>query len=47
MSEGTWWADWDAWLGERSGDMRPGPEQLGSRTYKVLGEAPGEYARHT
>lgn len=47
MSEGTWWADWDAWLGERSGDMRPAPEQLGSRTYKVLGEAPGEYARHT
>jgi polyhydroxyalkanoate synthase len=47
MSEGTWWADWDAWLAERSGDMRPAPGQLGSRTYKVLGEAPGEYARHT
>ncbi|HET7047442.1 MAG TPA: alpha/beta fold hydrolase [Solirubrobacteraceae bacterium] len=47
LSDGTWWADWDAWLAERSGDVRPAPAQLGSGAYKVLGEAPGEYARQT
>jgi polyhydroxyalkanoate synthase subunit PhaC len=44
---GTWWADWDAWLGERTGTTRAAPERLGSRKHKVVGEAPGEYARET
>jgi polyhydroxyalkanoate synthase subunit PhaC len=43
INDGTWWADWDAWLAERSGGMRPAPAKLGSRKYKVLGKAPGEY----
>jgi polyhydroxyalkanoate synthase len=47
MNEGTWWADWDMWLRERAGDTRPAPERLGSRKYKVQGEAPGEYAHET
>ena len=44
MHEGSWWADWDAWLAERGGDLRPPPRHLGSRRYKVVGAAPGEYA---
>jgi polyhydroxyalkanoate synthase len=46
-NEGTWWADWDAWLQERSGAMRAAPHRLGSRKYKVVGEAPGEYVHET
>ena len=43
--EGTWWDDWHAWLAQRSGDLRPARERLGSRRFKVAGQAPGEYAR--
>jgi polyhydroxyalkanoate synthase len=42
---GTWWEDWDAWLGERSGPLKEAPAKLGSRKHKVLGRAPGEYVR--
>jgi polyhydroxyalkanoate synthase subunit PhaC len=45
LSEGTWWADWDAWLAERSGSVRSPPKALGSRAHRVIGEAPGDYAR--
>jgi polyhydroxyalkanoate synthase len=40
---GSWWPDWAAWLGERSGAEKPAPKRLGSRGYKVLGAAPGTY----
>ncbi|MBD0280888.1 MAG: poly(3-hydroxyalkanoate) polymerase [Thermoleophilaceae bacterium] len=40
---GTWWTDWDAWLAERSGRMRPAPPSLGNSHYKVAGRAPGTY----
>ena len=42
-TQGTWWTDWDEWLEERSGGMRPAPERLGNRRHKLLGAAPGEY----
>jgi polyhydroxyalkanoate synthase subunit PhaC len=42
-SQGTWWADWDEWLAERSGGMRPAPARLGNRRRKLVGAAPGEY----
>ena len=45
LNEGTWWADWDMWLSERAGGALAAAERLGSRKYKVLGAAPGEYAR--
>jgi polyhydroxyalkanoate synthase len=45
LNEGTWWADWDMWLRERAGGALVASERLGSRKYKVLGAAPGEYAR--
>jgi polyhydroxyalkanoate synthase len=41
--EGTWWHDADAWLGERSGTMRPAPDRLGGPGHAVLAEAPGTY----
>jgi polyhydroxyalkanoate synthase len=40
---GTWWEDWLAWLGERSGEVKPAPRKLGSRKHKVVGAAPGDY----
>jgi polyhydroxyalkanoate synthase len=40
---GSWWPDYVAWLGARSGDDRPVPRKLGSRTYKALAKAPGSY----
>jgi polyhydroxyalkanoate synthase len=40
---GSWWSDWDAWLAERSGELRPAPNTLGDRTYKAQAKAPGTY----
>lgn len=40
---GTWWQDWDAWLAERSGAMRPAPEGLGGPGFRRKGKAPGTY----
>ena len=40
---GSWWSDYVAWLGERSGQLRPAPTTLGSRQFKPLGKAPGSY----
>jgi polyhydroxyalkanoate synthase subunit PhaC len=42
-SRGSWWPDWTAWLGERSGDRKPAPTKLGSRRHKAAGKAPGSY----
>jgi polyhydroxyalkanoate synthase len=42
-TQGTWWTDWDEWLAERSGGMRPAPTRLGNRRHKLVGAAPGEY----
>jgi polyhydroxyalkanoate synthase len=40
---GTWWEDWAAWLGRRSGPLKAAPKKLGNRQHKVLGPAPGTY----
>ena len=40
---GSWWSDWDAWLAERSGALKPAPKTLGSREYRAHGKAPGTY----
>ena len=42
-SRGSWWPDWTAWLGERSGELKAAPPKLGSRTHKAAGKAPGSY----
>ncbi len=40
---GSWWPDWDAWLAERSGPVRPAPRALGSRRFRAQAKAPGSY----
>jgi polyhydroxyalkanoate synthase len=40
---GTWWNDASAWLAERSGALRPAPEQLGGGGLRPIVEAPGTY----
>ncbi len=40
---GTWWDDWVAWLGERSGAKKTARKTLGGRGHKPLGDAPGSY----
>src|SRR3954447_6601767 len=39
---GSWWPDFTAWLGERSGEEIPAPTSLGGEL-EVLGDAPGTY----
>jgi polyhydroxyalkanoate synthase subunit PhaC len=41
--QGTWWADWDSWLAERSGPLRKAPETLGDDTHEAAEPAPGTY----
>jgi polyhydroxyalkanoate synthase len=40
---GTWWADWDAWLAERSGPEKKAPAKLGKGRHKAAEPAPGTY----
>jgi polyhydroxyalkanoate synthase len=40
---GSWWPDYDRWLAERSGELRPAPQKLGSRKHKAAAKAPGSY----
>jgi len=40
---GSWWPDWDRWLAERSGDLRPAPRSLGNRRFRAQAKAPGTY----
>jgi polyhydroxyalkanoate synthase len=41
--KGTWWDDYVAWLGERSGAEKPARKRLGGKGYKPLEPAPGTY----
>jgi len=43
QQEGSWWPDWFAWLGERSGEQIPARTQTGSAEYPPLEAAPGRY----
>ena len=40
---GSWWPDYSAWLGDRSGELRAAPKTLGSRRHKAMARAPGTY----
>jgi len=45
--KGSWWPDYVAWLGERSGPMKPAPETLGGGGLEQLDPAPGTYVLET
>jgi polyhydroxyalkanoate synthase subunit PhaC len=40
---GSWWPDYSAWLGERSGGLKRAPAKLGRKGFPVLCAAPGTY----
>jgi polyhydroxyalkanoate synthase len=42
---GSWWEDWAAWLGERSGRQKTARKTLGGRGHKALDPAPGSYVK--
>jgi polyhydroxyalkanoate synthase subunit PhaC len=40
---GSWWSDWESWLAERSGELKPAPKALGNRAHRAQAKAPGTY----
>ena len=40
---GSWWPDYDKWLANRSGGLKPAPTRVGGPDYTALGKAPGTY----
>ena len=44
---GSWWPDYDEWLGARSGELKPAPKSLGRGHHKALAKAPGSYVHAT
>ena len=43
IRRGSWWPDYAAWLSERSGELKPAAETLGSGAHKATAKAPGSY----
>jgi len=39
----SWWLRWRDWLGERSGEMKPAPKNLGNKANPPVAKSPGEY----
>lgn len=45
--QGSWWPDYAAWLGDRSGQTKPAAATLGNVDFRPLGVAPGSYVMAT
>ncbi|MDC0662687.1 alpha/beta fold hydrolase [Marinobacter sp. SS21] len=43
LQEGSWWASWEAWLNQRSGELVEAKSQLGNNHFQPLEDAPGSY----
>jgi polyhydroxyalkanoate synthase subunit PhaC len=43
--KGSWWPDWDRWLQQFAGEMRPAPAACGNADYPATEEAPGRYVK--
>jgi polyhydroxyalkanoate synthase len=43
LLDGSWWTPWSEWLTAHSGKEKDTPKNNGSRKYKPLAPAPGEY----
>ncbi len=41
--EGSWWDHWSEWLTDRSGEIKPDPERIGSSQHPAADPAPGSY----
>ncbi|AZC22142.1 MULTISPECIES: class II poly(R)-hydroxyalkanoic acid synthase [Pseudomonas] len=39
----SWWLHWQAWQAQRSGELKPAPETLGSKKYPAGEASPGTY----
>jgi polyhydroxyalkanoate synthase len=46
-TEGSWWADWHAWIRQRSGDDWVPAREPGGGELEPLCDAPGTYVRGT
>jgi polyhydroxyalkanoate synthase len=40
---GSWWTDYNHWLTERAGGLKPAPNTLGNRKFRPAAKAPGRY----
>ena len=43
-SPGSWWPDWQSWMGKQNGPDKVAARTPGDAKLKVLGDAPGSYA---
>ena len=41
--EGSWWADWQAWMDEQNGGVKVAARVPGEGKLKVIEDAPGAY----
>jgi polyhydroxyalkanoate synthase len=44
--QGSWWEHWTTWIADRAG-KRTSPSPMGSVSYPVLSDAPGDYVHET
>ncbi len=42
---GSWWSDWDGWLGQFAGGEKAAPKKAGGRAHKPIEAAPGRYVK--